>query len=287
MVNFAFTSGGIWYVSASGSDSNTGKSLGNAKLTIQAAVGVASAGDSILIAPGDYNEQVTIAATLSDLSIINIGGRESANIAPSGSNKTALTIKANGVRLLGIDCEGTGTGAGAVVSGGRFYASYCKFEGDGTSGGKGLVIGPGSAAAVAALTDHKGSDSLVEHCEFGWADKGLVLQASDYGAATQNHFVDCVFHNNAAAAITESTGTGGTASITFRNLEVTRCVFQDAEDGTAATKYLSLNASNSNTGNVQGCMFPVTLTSGKNLVSTKVIWVGNYHTTALSTGQPS
>ena len=51
-----------WYVTKNGNDGNTGQDVNFAKLTIQAAVTAAAAGDAILVYPGTYTETITHAA---------------------------------------------------------------------------------------------------------------------------------------------------------------------------------------------------------------------------------
>jgi uncharacterized repeat protein (TIGR01451 family) len=56
--------GGPWFVSPSGNNGNSCLSPGTACLTIDGAIGKASAGDTINVAAGTYNEQVLIDKTL-------------------------------------------------------------------------------------------------------------------------------------------------------------------------------------------------------------------------------
>lgn len=53
-----------YYVSTAGNDANDGLSPENAKLTIQAAIDIASTGDTVLVGPGTYDEQVVIGESL-------------------------------------------------------------------------------------------------------------------------------------------------------------------------------------------------------------------------------
>jgi hypothetical protein len=67
----------IWYVnSATGSDAHDGKSVGTAFKTLAHAVELAKAGDTVLIAPGPYDQdlqaQVT-AARSADIAVAVLG----------------------------------------------------------------------------------------------------------------------------------------------------------------------------------------------------------------------
>jgi len=256
--------------------------------TIQAAVNVANAKDVILIAPGAYDETVTISrtgadgATLKQLTLIGVGGRGSVFIQPSTEDAGALVCHADDTTLVNVGCEAEDetSAAALTVTGARFRAVGCKLEG----GLKQLILGPGTDAQITAGTRGNGADVLFDDCEFCWGTNGVVITASDFGAVTQARFRGCKFHNLTAAAFEE---TGGTASIRFRNLEITDCTFDDIEGGAAPTKYVSLNDDNGNDGIVANCRFPAAIDSGLNLVSTALHWVSNFHTGGLSTAQPS
>lgn len=247
--------------------------------TIQAAVDAAAAGDIIYIEPGEYDEQVTIARAKSKLTLVGVGGRGSVFIAPSASNPTAMTIEADDVTLINVGCEGSGTGKGLLNRGRRTRLYGCKIEG----GAMALQLTLGTDAQIGAGTHGKGDDVWVVECEFAHSDEGVRLTATDYGAVTQVRIVRCLFHD-LAKAFEES---GGSASIRYRSLQIYDCVFDDLEDGSAPTAFILLNDDNANTGIVTRCSFPSAINSGKNLVSTALHWVSNYHTGGVSTGQPS
>lgn len=248
--------------------------------TIQAAVTASSAGDTVFVSPGDYNEAVTVAYAKTNLRIIGVGGRGSVAIAPTTSNATALTVEANDCTIINIGCDGDGTGSGVVNRGRRLRMYGCKIEG----GTVGLKLTLGTAAQVAADTHNDGSDTLFSDCEIAWNTKGVEIVATDHGAVTQARFRNCWFHDNSAADFEES---GGTVSIRYRDLDIGYCAFLRQEDGTEPTAYVLLNDDNGNKGVVHNCSFPTALTGGKNLVSTGLIWLGNVHTGGISTGQPS
>lgn len=277
--------GNFWYVDARAKTQvRTGKSFATAFATVQAALDAASAYDTILVAPGEYDEAVTIARSKSNITIIGTGGRGAQYIAPSTANATALTNLADDVTLKNIGCDGDGTGSGMTNYGDRLRAYDCKFEGADGAAGTGLRLTLATVAQEAADTHGTGADCMFFDCEFAWNTQGVRFIATDYGAVTQPRFVGCFFHDNSAADFEES---GGSVDIRYRDLEIFACRFNRKEDGTEPTAYILLNDDNGNKGTVKGCYFPTALNGGKNLVSTGLIWAGNFHTGGLSTGQPS
>lgn len=276
------------FVSPSGAAGHRGDSLTRSFNTVQAAVDAATAGSVILVAPGGYDETVTISRTAAHagLTIMGMGGRGAAYIEPSTEDADGMIVHADDVTLINIGVAGEDTTAGNValeVSGSRFRAYSCKFEG----GAKQLVIGPGTVAQEAAGTHGNAGDSLFVDCEFCWGTDGIHLTCTDYGAVTQGRLERCRFHNLSGKHITETVGSGGSAAVTFQNITVHKCTFDDLDDGTAPTNYIDLNGDNANTGVVSQCVFPTAINSGLNLVSTAMHWVSNYHTGGVSTGQPS
>jgi hypothetical protein len=254
----------------------------NSFRTIQKAVDASRAGTVIFVAPGQYDETVTIPGTHGgNLTIVGVGGRGAAFIEPSTEDAGGMVCHAPDVSLvnLGVAGEDSTSAVALTVTGARFRAERCKFEGGLTQ----LTLGPGTVAQEAAGSHGDGADAFFDDCEFCWGTNGVILKASDYGAVTQARFRRCKFYNLSAAAFEE---TGGTASIRFRDLLVEECVFMPNE-GVAPTKYLSLNDDNGNDGVVAGCIFPTAINSGLNLVSTKVLWVANRHSGGISTAQPS
>jgi hypothetical protein len=115
------STGKYWFVNADttiASDGNSGTSLTSPLLTVQRAVNLASPGDVILIAPGAYDESVTIArtggitGTLNNLVLYGYGGRGAAFIAPTTTNAVAVTNHADDVTIINVGLDGDGTGAG-------------------------------------------------------------------------------------------------------------------------------------------------------------------------------
>lgn len=276
----------LYVDTSTGSNNDNGRSWANAFATITAALSAASSGDVIYVAPGEYDEAVTVARAKSNIQIIGVGGRGAAFIAPSTTNATALTVLADDVTIKNLGCDGDGTGSGCINYGRRFRAVGCKFEGGDGANGTGLTLTLGTDAQITALTHGKGDDSRIEDCEFAYNTHGLRLVCTDYGAVTQARIYDCYFHDN-TNGIEEANGSGGSASVRYRDLEILRCRFLRNEDGTEPTMYVALNDDNGNKGVMANCVIPSAINGGKVLVSTGLIYVGNYHTGGLSTAQPS
>jgi len=74
----------IIYVAKHGNDANSGLNIENAKLTIQAAVTIAIAGDTVLVSPGIYTETITHVA--SDISIFAMGNSNNCIIRQADAN---------------------------------------------------------------------------------------------------------------------------------------------------------------------------------------------------------
>lgn len=268
---------------ARGSDASR-RSPNRAFATLQAAVDFASPGAAILVAPGQYDETVTIPRDKPNLVLIGIGGRGGAYIEPSTEDAAGMIVHADDVSLinLGVAAEDSTSAAALTVSGARFRATGCKFEG----GADQLILAVGLVAAIEAETQGDAADAFIEDCEFCWGTRGVMLKGSDYGAVTQARFRGNKFYNLSAAAFEETHTVGGAATLHFRDLVIEKNIFLPNE-GVAPTKYLSLNDDNTNDGIVVDNVFVTALDSGLNLVSTKLLWAGNRHPAGLSTGQPS
>jgi conserved repeat domain len=94
--------GGPWFVSPSGNDGSSCLSSGAACLTINGAIGKASAGDTINVAPGTYNENLTIAIALTLVGPNagidpNTGSRVSEAVINGG---TGFTIKPEATNII-------------------------------------------------------------------------------------------------------------------------------------------------------------------------------------------
>lgn len=269
------TLGRVWTVDpVNGSDTGSG----DRTATVTGAVGKASPGDLILLTPGAYVENVVIPEQKPGLTLVSAGDRQSATIVPEDG--VPLTINGSSTRLIGLGLEASGTDMALAVVADRVRAARCKIEG----GALGLDIIPRSVAAGG----HGGSDCLFEDCEFAWSTRAVRLRGSDYGAATQIKFRRCIFGNIETAHFAEAVGPSGAAGVTFRDLLVEDCVMMRAEDGTAPTKFINLNADNANTGLFTGNRIAFATNEADVIaLPSGVLWVANFTEAGVTAARPS
>lgn len=242
--------------------------------TIQAAVtaAVSGRGDRILVEPGAYDETVTV--NKSNLTIIGLGNRGAAYIEPETAGAEGMQVTADDVTLRNIGVAGDDTGDYALnlhaVS--RFRAYVCKFE---------LADGAGSAVLIDGTASDQTADALFEDCEVCWAAKGFTFDDSAYGYPTQIFVRGTRFHNIATNMF--GIASGGLV----KNLEVSDCLFENKEDGTAPTDYILLSG-NGNTGVFARNDFATaTNATGVLTIGTGLLWVANRTEAGTSTGRPA
>lgn len=278
----AFIGQHVYVDNDKGRDSYVGLTPDRAKQTLQAAIGIVRPYGVIHLAPGTYAAtEATIGRDNGQITIVGEGGR-GAIALEAGTNGTCLTNLADDVAIVNVGLAGDGTGHAFVNYGRRMRIDGSKIEG----GADGLRLTLATVAQDTAGTHGRGDDIWLKDCEFAYNTNGIDLVPTDFGAVTQVYIEDCVFHGN-TKDITETLGSGATASVTFRNLTIDGCIFQRAEDGSQPMAYIDLNADNANTGQVSNCVFPTALAGGKNTVGTGLIWISNKHTGGISGAQPS
>lgn len=237
--------------------------------TIQAAVNAASAGDTILIAPGGYDETVTISKA--NLTLVGAGARGSVFIEPETVGAEGMVVTADDVTLINIGVAGEDTSdyallvGTAAISPARFRAYGCKFEGPDAD----VVILRGAG------------DALFEGCEFAWGGSGLLFDANDEGFCTQVFVRDCRFHNLTVVGVGLDTD-GGVV-----NLQLSDSVFDNADDGTAPTDYIKVDRAG-DSGLVTGCRFATATNASTVLtIADDVLWVSNATEAGWSTARPA
>lgn len=248
--------------------------------TIQDAVNEASSGrgDVIYVAPDadGYDETVTVSRT-DNLTIVGLGGRGAAFIEPQTAGAEGLQIsESSDVTLvnLGVAGEATSNYALNLHSATRFRAYGCKLEGP-TDATKAVVLLDGTATDQTA-------DALLKDCEICWGGRGIVFDDSAYGYVTQVFIEDCKFHN------IEVTHIGVNTNGLVKNLELTNCVFDNLEDGTAPIIAYILLSDNGNTGVISGNQFATPTNLAAVLtIGTDLLWVANATEAGWSTARPA
>lgn len=103
----------ILFVGKHGADANNGKTPNNAKLTIQAAVTAAAAGDTIIVFPGTYTETVTHAAN--NVTLIAEGKTNTVIITQADANVIDFaTFTGIQYKYFGISCTAATTAINTV-----------------------------------------------------------------------------------------------------------------------------------------------------------------------------
>lgn len=239
--------------------------------TIQDAVDGADEGDVILLAPGGYDETVTVATP--GLVFVGLGGRGQTFIEPSTAGAEGMQIAGvDDVTLVNLGVAGEGTADYALnlndVS--RFRGYGCKFEG----------IDAGPAVLLDGTATGQVGDALFRDCEFCWSDVGILGNDSVYGFPTQVFLDVCRFHNITTAHISD-----GDASIV--NLQVSDCIHDNAEDGTAPTTYVSVDGAAS-TGIFSGNRYAFATNSNtKFVIAAGILWVANATEAGWTAARPS
>lgn len=259
-----------WYASsehtgAFGTGRDYDHPFATAQAAIDAAVNTLGAGDLIFLAPGDYDEALTITSK-SDLVIIGAGGRGNIAVAPSATDAVAITIEGTAatrcqdVTLINVGGEGNGTGGGLHVKGNvrRVRAIGCKFEGG------------AFAAKLESTAAGSVGDTILEDCELAWTTTALHVLASGAGdPVTQTYLRRSLLHNFTADGVLAD----GAFAV---DLWIRDNLFANQEDGTEPTQYLDIDVA-STTGIVTGNRFATTVFStAKFAIASGVLFVGNY-----------
>jgi hypothetical protein len=159
--------------------------------TIQGAINLASSGDTVLVAPGTYPENVTFAGKA--IALESSGG-SAATVIDAGGSGTVITldpgVAVRGFTLTGGNVPGDGGGILAFAVGGGWTAEVeaCRITGN-SAGGVG-----GGAAIIGLL-----GNAAVTFADCLFDDNEAVLDGGGaYIGATSNVFSGCTFRGNRA-----------------------------------------------------------------------------------------
>lgn len=278
--------GNFWYVDGTnGSDSNNGLSPVKAFKTIGKAVSSAKdkAGDTIVVFPGSYAENLTI--TKYDLAIISavvLGMGVTTNFRPviEGGAGVALTLaQCKRFRISGFYLHSTGNTA-VLTDGEGCCFENCEIDGD---GGAGVVF------LCATDPNFNGSGTSFLSCVFDGSVNGILVKPftapGGFGNATNVVIAGCQFYGNSAEDI-KGVVTNGDNDYCDAWL-VTGCFFQDK----AKACYIDLSAGSGPSTTIVPAMFAgnffgatAAMTTTMIKLPTGCVFAGNYNTIGLVDG---
>jgi len=229
------------------------------------AVRGARSGDAIFVAPGQYDELITIDKSLT---IVGLGGRGAAFVERDTALAEGMLVTADDVTLINIGVAGaSGADYSLKVAADRFRAYQCKLEGNEAAGGAQLLL----AGA---------GDLLLSDCEVCWGVNGILALAGGPDPSTQIFVDRCRFHNLSAVHVSDGANS-------FNNIQLVDSVFDKAEDGTEPTDYLLIDSASS-FGLVTGCRFAIaTNASAKLTIGAGIMWISNATEAGWSTARPA
>jgi len=176
----------VWHVAKSGSDSNGGHAgqypvnlANDAKLTIGSAVSAASAGDTIIVWPGDYAETVDFSGKA--LTLIGANRNKSRVIPAAGSGIVAadnsvlgnLAVEALATLAKAVDVSGK---ANIVIENCDLYGGYCGLYG---------------YSAESVFVRGSRIRGKYDGCNFGGAESLVVEGCIFLAYGTYSSSVDC------------------------------------------------------------------------------------------------
>ena len=168
--------GNVWYVNSGATNNGDGKSWDSPFTTIAAALTAAgTGGDTIFIAPGDYEISAALAVTKNNLTIIgpNKSANDYAALVYSDAAMNLMTIDAHNVSVVGLGFSAAGgNGHGIAIAGTsasyKAYIAHCRFDGWGNTG-----------YGVKCDDTNDQPDLTVEDCLFrSWATGGIYMNAT-------------------------------------------------------------------------------------------------------------
>lgn len=273
------TDGNVYFVNGTdGNNNNDGKSIDSAKATITAGLGLVTDlnNDIIFVAPGFYNETVTV--NKSRATLVGLGGRGATAIQTATVGAEGMQVTAPDVTLINIGVEAEDTADYALNVHGnigvhadgvrRFRAFGCKFEGP-----------TGTVVLLDGDADDNVGDVLFDDCEFAWGGTGLLGNDSGFGVPTQIFVKNSRFHNLTAVHVSDG-------DAWFSNIHLIDSVFDTDEAGAEPTDYILLDHANSS-GIVSGCRFATaTNAAGILTIGAQIMWVANATEAGWSTARP-
>lgn len=249
--------------------------------SIQAAVNLAGPGDTVIVQPGSYDENVVITTDYVTLVGAQVSGYGRPDLG--ASTGVTLTVNAQGFVARGVRFASQ-DGSDCVVQEGNGFAYVdCVFDDASDADAAGLRL-KGNATDDSKTA----SEGVVAGCLFRGCDNGIILDTGDAPGngvgSTDNTVVACKFVSNTQDVVTADTG-GGVYSV--KTLLVKDCYFADKNK----TNYIdmttnSAGAASDQDGMIADCYFATDAITTTNvaIVGTGFTVVGCYDTVGVQDG---
>ncbi len=279
----ALGAGTSWFVDATnGADTYTGRTWSSAFKTIAYAVSRAAAGDTIFV-KGSFSEEVTIASTLTGLSIIGLGTGPQEAQWTGDADETCLTINATCVLIEGIKFRppaySSGTPAAISLGTGASYAKIrrCRFQGK--TGSYYAIFAPATGADNVEISD----------CEFIYLNNVTTVNGSAIvGLSAANAYSGWQINRNQFNSCVVAIDLPGRCCHVVGNTLLLAGNKADGTLGTVMTTGIHLDGNGSGcnvvTLNQLGGTYNATLYKVGNATGAADQWAGNYNVGMTTTG---
>lgn len=223
--------------------------------TIQAAVNAAGAGMTIVVMPGEYNENVEVTTDYITIEGGVEGGYGRPDIVAEDGGP-ALTVTAQG--FVARKCRFVTSDTDAVLQQGNGYKyEDCVFDGGNSEGLSDALVRLKGDADDDSFT---ASEGIIVNCLFrGCAAFGLLFDTGDApgnGVGVTHAVVDnCRFIDNVGADI--ATADTGTGVYSVQDTQIVNCSFMEPKNKANWIDFTTSNggAAGDQTGVIQNCYF--------------------------------
>ena len=232
-----FRNGHYWFVNqTTGVDGQSGKNINEAFATIQYAINTAQSGDTIVVAPGSYTENLTV--TTDYLTIVgwSPSGYARPDVVPASG--IALSVTANGFTCVHVRFASADNSDSVGQHGDGFLYNDCVFDGNALQSSK------ANLRLVGNTTDNTASEGKILNSYIrGGGAAGIVIQhklaATGGEGTTDNEIAGCRFVDNVTSDLLSAVNTNGGGAGIYINLSVHDNQFMTSG---AAYKYINFSA---------------------------------------------
>ena len=218
-VGAPFRDGNYWFVDqATGSDSTSGgTSIDSAFATITKALSVAQAGDTIVIAPATYAENLSVTTDYISMIGWSPSGYARPDIVPTTG--VALSVTANGFVANHLRFASSDNSDSVGQHGNGFLYNDCVFDGNALQSSK------ANLRLVGNTTDNTASEGKILNSYIrGGGAAGIVIQhklaATGGEGTTDNEIAGCRFVDNVTSDLLSAVNTNGGGAGIYINLSV-------------------------------------------------------------------